>query len=667
VRLLDNLSIRGKLLAINVISATVALVLACAGLVLMELRTFRQNLEQDLNAKAQMVGNASTAAVAFGDRQAARETLQALMAEPQVLGAALFDNNGRLLASQRSQGADLAIPESPQPEGFRSESRHMEVMSPILLTDRRIGWVYVCMDTSEARDRLYTYLMVLGGVFLACVAVAISISSVLQGLISEPIQDLAHMAEKVAQDRDYRVRARKRRDDEIGQLVDRFNEMLDEVHARDEALQAAQDQLEQRVSERTADLEAEIASRRAMEESLRKAMRSAEEANRAKSSFLANMSHELRTPLNAIIGYSEMLEEDAIAFGDPGGCSADLRKIRSAGLHLLILINDVLDLSKIEAGRMELHYEPIDLSTVLREVRGLVEPLALKNGTRIEIEVPEEIPPIEADLVRFRQSLLNLASNACHFTKNGLVQIRVSAYEQDRAEWMAIEVRDTGTGIEPEMLAKLFQPFSQADSSRTRTHGGTGLGLAISQRLCRMMDGHITVESEFGTGSSFTIHLPVRGDGTGVMALPVTSAKPRPEARILLIDDDENSAFLLERQFAREGIAVDRAADGDAGLVLLAEQAYRAVVLDLRMPGMSGQQVLEQMYSREGPRPPVFVYSILDNDSLSASDTMRIRGYFQKPLGGEKLVSAVINTVVSEACQHAEFAAMDRVAEGKEA
>ena len=260
--------------------------------------------------------------------------------------------------------------------------------------------------------------------------------------------------------------------------------------------------------ERTHELEVEIVSRRVIEENLRSAMAAAEEANRSKSAFLANMSHELRTPLNAIIGYSEMLEEDAVAAdSNPGGVD-DLRKIRGAGLHLLTLINEILDLSKIEAGKMELHYEPIDVPDLLREIQGIIR----TAGNQ------ERKPPVGGD------------AGGTGATRSGLVrspaepaepcQQRLPLYagrsgkdrraflRENRRDWLAFAVRDSGVGIPADQIGKLFHSFSQVDSSRTRKHGGTGLGLAISQKLCSMMEGRITVDSVQGGGSTFTIHIP---------------------------------------------------------------------------------------------------------------------------------------------------------------
>lgn len=240
---------------------------------------------------------------------------------------------------------------------------------------------------------------------------------------------------------------------------------------------------------------------------LRVAMAAAEQADQAKSQFLANMSHELRTPLNAIIGYSEMLQEEATDLGQDSFIS-DLQKIHSSAKHLLGLINDILDLSKIEAGRMELFLETFDLGTVVREATTTVKPLVEKNKNRLEVELNEPLGTMHADSTRVRQCLLNLLSNASKFTQQGVLMVRASRLRADGADCFELRVSDTGIGMTAEQIGRLFKDFSQADASTTRKYGGTGLGLAITKRFCEMMGGDVRVESEIGKGSTFTIRLP---------------------------------------------------------------------------------------------------------------------------------------------------------------
>ena len=259
--------------------------------------------------------------------------------------------------------------------------------------------------------------------------------------------------------------------------------------------------------EAEAALRVELAERKRQQEELREAKEAAEAANRAKSTFLANMSHELRTPLNAIIGYSELLQEDAVDLDVAVQMSPDLRKINAAGKHLLALINDVLDISKIEAGKMELYSEDFSLSEAIDDVAATIQPLIEKNSNRLELLRSENLGEIHADLTKVRQCMFNLLSNAAKFTQQGVVTLDVSRQPGEDGDRIIIRVSDTGIGMTPEQCARVFEAFTQADVSSTRNYGGTGLGLTITRKFCEMMGGDIDLHSEPGVGTTFTIAL----------------------------------------------------------------------------------------------------------------------------------------------------------------
>jgi PAS domain S-box-containing protein len=335
---------------------------------------------------------------------------------------------------------------------------------------------------------------------------------------------------------------------------------------------------------------------------LDKAREAAEIANRAKSQFLANMSHELRTPLNAIILYTELLRDEATDRG-LDVFLPDLKKIHGAAKHLLALINDVLDLSKIESGKIELVLETFDVAAMIGDVVTTIQPLAQKNANRLLVHCPEDVGGMHADLTKVRQSLFNLLSNACKFTEGGTVRLEV-AREGRAGGWLTFRVADTGIGMTPEHLGKLFQPFSQADPSATRRFGGTGLGLAITRHFCEAMGGDITVESQPGVGSAFTIRLPARvgeakaeapeAGGEKVEpppAPPAGPAGPRGDA-VLVIEDNATAREAFQEFLTRRGFRAASAAGGEEGLRLARELRPLAITLDAEMPGMDGWAVL---------------------------------------------------------------------------
>jgi signal transduction histidine kinase len=504
MRWFQNRSIQQKLILLFTATATLALTVISIAFIVYGVSAYRVTTRRQAVTLAQMLADSSAAAVSFEDLRAARETLATLHAENRVDAGCLYGGRGQLLAHY--PGRNICPVRPPVPSA-RYTSTHLLVSEPVMLAGDRIGTVFLRMSLSEMYRGLYEGVLIGCLVLFAAIVGSALVAWVLQRVISHPILHLTEIAGKVSQGTDYTIRAQKNADDELGKLIESFNAMMDQIQSRDRALHTAQEMLEIRVQERTFDLEEEIAERKLVEQDLLNAKQAAEESNRAKSAFLANMSHELRTPLNAIIGYSEMLREDA-EVERRSETVADLKKIEKAGRHLLSLINDVLDLSKIEAGRIELHLEPVSVESMLLDVVSTVEPLLRGNGNKLIVR-DEYHGTVNVDSTKFRQSLLNLLSNACKFTENGTIELTVKKRTEPDQEWLEWRVRDSGIGIAPQDMRKLFQAFSQVDSSATRKFSGTGLGLAISQRFCQMMGGLITVESKFGSGSTFTIRMPL--------------------------------------------------------------------------------------------------------------------------------------------------------------
>ncbi|WP_309120565.1 response regulator [Paenibacillus sp.] len=400
-----------------------------------------------------------------------------------------------------------------------------------------------------------------------------------------------------------------------------------EIYRMNQELRQFNEHLEELVKERTAQLE------RAHDEAIK--------ANMIKSQFLANMSHELRTPLNAIIGYSEMLKEEAEEIGE-STFAEDLGKISKAGNHLLALINDILDISKIEAGKMELFVETCELSALVQEIESTVAPLMDAKGNRLQVRAVEG--RMTTDVTKLRQILLNLLSNASKFTDGGEVDFEVYRETRGGEPGYGFRVRDAGIGMTPEQIEKLFQPFTQADSSTTRKYGGTGLGLAISRRFCNIMGGDIDVESVYGKGSTFTCWLPESISKPVALAEAAAADAPaeaeRKKPLVLLIDDEPFNEQIMKRYFEKEGWELAFADNGQLGLELAKELRPKAICLDILMPGMDGWSVLSQLKNDPDVADiPVVIWSLTSDTQLGY--TLGASEYLVKPVERERLIKVM--------------------------
>jgi signal transduction histidine kinase/CheY-like chemotaxis protein len=610
IPLFQQFSIKQKLTTILVVTSSTALLLAGAALAAYDLVTFRQKMVQDLSILAESIGINSAAALSFAVPGSAEEILRALRAQPRIVSATIFDANGRVFARYNRQNGPPRPPvQPPAADGYAFDREYLSVHREVSQHGDRLGVVYIEADLNELYARLRRFGLIFTVVTIGSLAGAFALTARLQRVISGPILHLADVEARVRQRKDYSIRAVKESDDELGLLIDGFNDMLTQIQTRDAELTVAKDQ--------------------------------AEEANRTKSGFLANMSHELRTPLNAILGYSEMLMEDA-AGTELEKSIPDLRRIQASGKHLLALINDILDLSKIEADRMDLTPERVDVDTMVEDVVNTVRPMMDKNGNTLEVEGAAEFGVIRADTTRVRQILFNLLSNAAKFTTQGMVRLSVSRESRDHRDWIIFAVSDTGIGMRPEQIGRLFQPFSQADAVTSRKYGGTGLGLAISRRLCHLMGGDIAVDSAEGHGSTFTVRLPAGDveDIAGRSGVDTdTTGGQQPDANtVLVIDDDPAWRDLMSRMLRKEGFAIETASDGAEGLRLARTLKPAVIALDVLMPHLDGWAVLSALKSDPTVADiPVILITMLDNHEMGYA--LGATDFLTKPIERERLVA----------------------------
>src|SRR5882724_6527818 len=546
-------SITTKLTTMNMLVSGAALLLACAAFITYDLVSFRDGMVHNLSIQAQVAGSNSVSALLFSDPHSAENTLSALKAAPNIVSAGIYTLDGRPFATYRRDGGsqDLKLPPLPsgQAEAHWFKDGQLVLVHMIVFQGKPTGAVYIRSDLLEMTHRFKRYAGIAAIVLLGSLVAAFLVASVFQRAVAEPIVHLAEISRIVSRDKNYSIRATPTGNhDEPDILIEAFNEMLGQIQEREEALRKVHEELEKRVQTRTAELAT-------ANKTLELQNREVERATRLKSKFLASMSHELRTPLNAIEGFSGLLAEQT------AGQLNDKQKrfvghIKQGADHLLQLINDILDLSKIEAGQLEIRCEDFQVKDALPEVLSIIRPLAMAKNIRVQHKLETE-RPVHADRVRFKQILYNLLSNAVKFTpKSG--QIDIECIEQEN--FICISVTDTGIGIQAEDQQVIFEEFRQVDGGGA--HEGTGLGLAITKRLTEQQGGRIWLESEIGKGSRFSFTLPMGNVTSGNASpdyVPIVNslaAPGRDKPLVLIVDDEAPARELLASYLEPEGYQV---------------------------------------------------------------------------------------------------------------
>jgi signal transduction histidine kinase/CheY-like chemotaxis protein len=596
---------------------------------------YRDLMQEHAKVQTEMHILSSEVALAFGDQRATQESLEKLSRISNVVAAVIYDSKQQIFAKYYRNDKQIPIPVLPTDEMLHDDGEQLTIKHNINAKGKFIGQLILVTDSEIFLQRIHhiwltsllsVILILLLGFFLFHWAIT---------AIIQPLTQLSQVMSRVRDQHDYSARIYIPYEDDLGKLTRCFNEMLEEIEERDQ-------HLERTVQKRTMELVNSV-------ENLSIARNKAEEANRAKSAFLANMSHELRTPLNAILGFAQVMQSSSEL---PEQHKHHVKSIYNGGHYLLTLINDILDLAKVEAGRIELFKEEVHLKQFFQDVVEMFRYRAENKNIYFDYETETALPyVVEADPVRLRQVITNLLSNAVKFTEAGGVCLRLSYSNNELHIW----VEDTGPGIDPADHQKVFKPFSQVGCSHYKSQG-TGLGLAITLKIINLMKGRITLQSELGKGCCFYVILPLKTIATKCASLPqapmpsnLVKGYQLPDSapsrlKLLLVDDIDDNRAVLRQMLEPLRFDIDEVDNGEACLAYLKDKETPSLIfMDIRMPGLDGLETTRRLHKLPGltELPVIAVSASVFQEDISFAAAAGCLDYLRKPVEQRQLLDVL--------------------------
>lgn len=627
------LPIGRKLVVIGLVTVGLALFLNSASALITTFVIVRQSIRTDVLAQSAILADNAAAALVFNDAVAAQQTLAPLRDKGSVALACLFDTAHQLFARYQEPAPAPACPPAPPPDGIVASLQGIHSIAPVWVDNRRVGTLLLSGSYNAVWEQLRGQAVGAGiGLVLSALGSLILMRRLHRTLV-DPLADLSSVAARVSTNHDYSIRARKYTNDEIGSLVDAFNEMLSQVQTREAEL-----------SRMNVDLSREVVERQRIENERAVLLQREQQTNRLKDEFLAALSHELRTPLNAILGWAQLLEQTELDKETSAGGLASIHRNARAQARL---IDDLLDISRIVSGKFLLKTQTVDVTSVVTSAIEVVRASAAAKAIELAADVTSGCP-VSADPERLQQVLWNLLSNAIKFTPTGgRVEVRVRTLGGE----CTVEVRDTGVGIAPEFLPHVFDRFRQADGSLTREHGGLGLGLAIVHEIVEMHGGSVSASSPGrGRGATFTVRLPLTREAVAneAAAPPTPSRHQLAGARVLIIDDDRDAREIAAVALRAVGAEVVAAASPEEALALKSDAAvFSVIVCDIGMQGMNGYELLCRIHEREAAAgrktPAVAMTAHASADDIARAQAAGFGWHVAKPVA----VSALIQTVLA--------------------